>query len=130
MRTATRRPHRKPNPTLTGYNAGRETVTALTHLVVMARPQWEPNLVQLILLDLAPKVRGNDLAIAALRAAANHDLPGPRAIAWRGPHWRDLDSDPPAGPLNPPRCGVCGRREPDCYSIRPGGDDHDFEPPT
>lgn len=123
MPTATRRP-------IAGYEAGREAIDHLTALVVMARPDWDPGLVYVILTDLRTKVTGNDLAIAALRAAANHNLPGPRSIAWRGPHWRDLESDPPTGPLVPPRCGICGRREPECYSVRPGGDDHEFEPPS
>ncbi len=115
-----------PNPS--PYTAGHDTVSSITDLVVQARPSWDPWLVRVILMDLAQKIDGSDLALVAIRAALNTDLPSPKAIAWRGPHWRDLVSEPPAGPLNAPRCGVCGRREPDCWSIRPGDDGHDFEP--
>lgn len=122
MSTATRK------PTSTTYEASRETIDHLVALVVQARPSWDQQLVHVVLSDLARKVAGNDLAIAALRAASNTDLPQPKAIAWRGPHWVGLESDPPAGPLNPPRCGVCGHHEPRCYSVRHGDDDHTFEP--
>lgn len=111
------------------YTAGRETLNHLLHLVHQARPEWDPALVRVVLLDLVPYVHGNDLAIAALRAAADDNLPGPKAIRWRGQHWQGLGSTPPEIKAVE-WCGICGRREPDCYSTRFAGDDHPFEATT
>lgn len=110
------------------YQASPETLDHLAALVHQARPDWEPMLVRVILQSHAHHVDGNDLAIAALRAAANPDLPKPASIGWRGPHWRGLDTMPPnVAPSR--RCNVCGKTEPDCYTQRPGrDDDHAFEP--
>lgn len=102
-------------------------VDAIVTLVMAERPDWEEALTRYILLDLARRVDGLDLARAALAAAANPDLPGPKSIGWRGPHWRGLNSCPPelAAPLI---CQICGRPEPECWGVRFGADDHDFEP--
>lgn len=109
------------------YQASPETLDHLAALVHQARPDWDEPLVRLILQGHAHQVDGNDLAIAALRAAANPALPKPASIGWRGPHWRDLDTVPPEAAL-PKRCSVCGKTEPRCYTERPGiDDDHAFE---
>lgn len=111
------------------YLAGNDTIEHLTQLVWAERPEWDATVLRIVLTDLSMqgRVNGNDLAIAALRAASNRDLPSPKAIGWRGPHWRDLDTVPPSMTA-PVRCDVCGRPEPDCYGVRPGPDDHQFVP--
>lgn len=109
------------------YHASTETLDHIAALVNQARPDWDAMLVRVILQGHAHQVDGNDLAIAALRAAANLDLPRPAAIGWRGPHWRDLATVPPEAE-RPKRCNVCGKTEPRCYTERPGrDDDHAFE---
>lgn len=113
---------------MTTYNAGPDTIERIAYLVHAARPDWDSQLVKVVLFAHWAQVDGNDLAIAALRAAANPDLPGPKAIGWRGPHWDGLDTKP-VKIRDPQRCDVCGKPEPDCYSQRPGiDDDHVFEP--
>lgn len=110
------------------YNLGPEAIEHLAYLVNAERPDWDVYLVRAILTSHALQVNGTDLSIAALRAARNRDLPGPKAIGWRGPHWDGLATKP-ATMLAPERCNVCGKREPDCWSQRPGrDDDHVFEP--
>lgn len=109
------------------YNAGPETTGHIAALVYAARPDWDTWLVRAVLLSHAMHVDGSDLAIAALRAALNPDLPGPKAIGWRGPHWDGLGTRPPEI-ADPERCATCGKIEPQCWSRRPGADDdHVFE---
>jgi hypothetical protein len=108
------------------YNAGTDTVSHISALVCAARPDWDEWLVRAVLMSHAMQVDGNDLAIAALRAARNPDLPGPKAIGWRGPHWDGLTTKPPTI-ADPARCASCGKTEPFCYSRRVGDDDHVFE---
>lgn len=109
------------------YEATRQTVEAITHLVLMARPGWVPNAwqVRAVLGDLAHRVDGSDLALAAIRAAKDLGITTPRAILFRGPHWRDL-ATAPAEVTGGPRCSVCGKVESRCVSERPGPDDHEF----
>lgn len=107
------------------YNAGPETVEHIAYLVHAERPEWDVYLVRGVLLGHAMQVDGTDLALAAIRAARNHDLPGPKAIGWRGKHWDGLGSKPPEI-SDPARCTTCGKTEPRCWDQRPGDDDHDF----
>lgn len=109
------------------YTAGHENVRHIAALVCEARPQWDPGLVQVVLLSHVGQVDGSDLAVAAIRAACNPDLPTPKAIGWRGPHWDGLATTPPHVTTGP-RCSVCGKVEPRCYGERPGPDDHAFDP--
>lgn len=111
------------------YGATLDTLDHIAALVYQQRPGWDPGLVKIVLRDLAPTVDGSDLAVAAIRAAMNDDLPGPKSIAWRGPHWRDLRTLPP-DVKRKEWCAVCGRPENVCYSARHGDDDHAFEPTT
>lgn len=109
-----------------GYTATTETIDHIAALVEQQRPEWEPALVKIILRSHVSHVDGTDLAVAALRAATNLNLPSPKAIGWRGPHWDGLATKPPE--ITDLRwCSVCGRREPDCYAVRHAGDDHTFE---
>lgn len=110
------------------YAATTDAIEHIAALVVQQRPEWDAALVKIILHSHAGQVDGNDLAIAALRAAGNPDLPTPKAIGWRGRHWDGLGTVPPdVAPAE--RCFVCGKREPECWSSRPGrDDDHVFEP--
>lgn len=110
-----------------GYTATDPVISSIADLVWQERPEWDRPLVGIILRDLARYVDGSDLAIAALRAAQNRAVPEPRAIAWRGPHWRDLNSLPPEAKAQA-RCSVCGKVESRCLTERPGPDDHRFEP--
>lgn len=110
-----------------GYTATTDTLDHITAMVAQERPEWEPGLVKYILQSHAGQVTGSDLAIAALRAAQNRNLPSPKAIGWRGPHWDGLATKP-ADQVSPEWCGICGRREPECYSVRGPDDDHVFEP--
>lgn len=109
------------------YTASTETCDRIAALVEQQRPEWDRQLVKVILLQHAPLVDGTDLAIAALRASLDLNLPGPKSIGWRGPHWHGLTTCPPEA-AKPKRCGVCGRHEPQCYAVRFGDDDHVFEP--
>lgn len=110
-----------------GYTAQAEQIAAIADLVYAERPEWEPSLVRIVLMAHAGQVDGTDLAVAALRCAQNRDYPTPKAIGWRGPHWRGLDTMPvTAAPRT--RCRICGRTEAECYAVRPGPDDHPFSP--
>lgn len=109
-----------------GYTARPETLDHLVALIHEQRPNWDQGLTRLILLDLARRVDGTDLAIAALRAACAENLPSPKAIGWRGPHWDGLT--PPPEIRHRARCNICGKTEPRCWGERPGPDDHTFEP--
>jgi hypothetical protein len=111
-----------------GYTATRDELEHIAALVHQERPQWDSTVVMLVLTAHVGQVDGTDLAIAALRCAKNSDYPTPKAIGWRGPHWRGLDTVPPAAQFRP-RCKICSRTEPECYAVRPGkGDDHTFTP--
>lgn len=111
-----------------GYTARQAELSAIADLVFQERPEWDRNLIFVVLTSHVALVDGTDLAIAALRCAQNRDYPTPKAIGWRGPHWRGLDTMP-IEVRAPDRCKTCGRTEPDCYAVRPGqGDDHTFEP--
>lgn len=114
--------------TVTAYHATADTISHLVALVAQARPDWDSGLVRIVLHSHADQVTGNDLAVAALRCAANPDMPTPKAIGWRGPHWDGLATMPvEVAPRE--RCSVCGKTEPRCYSVRPGlDDDHVFDP--
>jgi hypothetical protein len=109
------------------YQASPETLTQVAALVVQERPEWDAALVRIILASHAAQVAGTDLAIAALRAAQDRNLPTPKAIGWRGPHWHGLETAP-VEVTGGPRCTTCGKIEPRCWSERPGrDDDHQFE---
>lgn len=127
-RTKTRRAPSTSPPALTHFTAGLDTVEHIAALVATIRPSWDPGLVKVVLHSHAQVVNGADLAIAALRCAADERMPYPKSIGWRGPHWDGLETMPlDIAPQQ--RCGVCGKVEPRCYSDRPGlDDDHAFEP--
>ena len=110
------------------YEASLDTLHAIARLVHEERPDWDAQQVLVILLSHQRTVTGTDLAIAALRAASNHDLRDPRTIGWRGPHWDGLTSAPPEVQAGP-RCSVCQKIERRCVMERPGkDDDHAFSP--
>lgn len=109
------------------YTATPETIEHIVLLVEHARPEWEPALVRIILNNLASQVDGSALAVAAIRAANDPDMPSPKAIGWRGKHWEGLWSAPPEV-QGGPRCDVCEKTEARCYGERPGPDDHVFTP--
>lgn len=113
-----------------GYRAGEQTLAHIAALVCAERPHWEEGLVKTILRAHAANVSGTDLAIASLRLALDDTIHTPKAIGWRGAHWRGLSSTPPSATLGP-RCRTCGKREADCLTQRPrtaDPDDHPFEP--
>lgn len=118
---------RKPT-NITRHEMTLETVNHLVALIEQVRPDWDPSLVRVILLNHRTSVDAADLAIAAIRAARNVDIPTPKSIGWRGPHWDGAVTLPPAiAPRE--KCSVCGLTEERCYSIRPGrDDDHAFTP--
>lgn len=106
------------------------TSTTISHLVALiyeVRPDWESVVVRAVLNAHADQVRLSDLSVAAIRCAADPTVVSPKVIGWRGPHWRGLQTKPGI-PSDPgPKCGVCGKPEPRCWSERPGPDDHQFE---
>lgn len=113
------------------YAPSHETTDHLIALALQERPDWDRGLLRLVLDDLVAKqVTGTDLAIVTLRLAADPRSLPPKAIGWRGPHWRDLDSTPPE--VQPSaRCQTCGKPEPRCLTERPGlDDDHAYDPPV
>lgn len=110
------------------YQATTDTIDHIAALVFQVRPGWDPSLVRVVLHSHTAHVDGNDLAIAALRAAHDPNLPTPKAIGWRGPHWRDLDTKPPEV-TDSVWCGICRKPEHRCVTERVGvDDDHAFEP--
>lgn len=114
-------------PTITQANADHEVIAHITAVVVAVRPDWPAHLVAEVLRSHAHQVHAADLAVAAVRAAANPDFHTPKTIGWRGPHW-DGARTMPADIAPRARCGVCGKREPQCVTQRPGrDDDHVFE---
>lgn len=127
-RNRTRQHPRISPPALTHFTAGLDTIDHIAALVTAIRPSWEPGLVKLVLHSHTSIVNGADLAIAALRCAADESMPYPKSIGWRGRHWDGLETMPlDVAPLD--RCDVCGKVEPRCYSERIGiDDDHAFEP--
>jgi hypothetical protein len=110
------------------YTASPDTIAHIAALVEQSRPQWDKLTVRVVLQSHAHEVDGNDLAIAALRCAADPKMPSPKFIGFRGPHWQGLGTTPPeAAPR--PICSVCRKPEHRCYSERKGiDDDHAFEP--
>jgi hypothetical protein len=127
-RTRTKQTPRTSPPARTHFTAGMETVDHIAALVAEIRPSWDPHLVKLVLHSHTSMVNGADLAIAALRCAADESMPYPKSIGWRGPHWSGLETMP-ADVAPPEQCDVCGKVEPRCYSERIGiDDDHAFEP--
>lgn len=123
MPTRSHRTSDKPTP----YQAGPESLAHLSALVYQARPSWDAGLVRIVLADLARRVDGSDLAVAAIRAACDPSIATPRAIGFRGRHWDDLGTAP-EGTKGGPRCRTCGLVESRCV-VRPGADDdHDFDP--
>ena len=128
MTTRTRPRPRTSPPALTHFTASSATIGHIVELVTAIRPSWDPGLVRVVLHSHADAVNGADLAIAALRCAADESMPYPKSIGWRGSHWDGLATMPlDVAPLE--RCDVCGKTEPRCYSERVGiDDDHAFEP--
>jgi hypothetical protein len=111
------------------YRMGEETAAHVAALVTIERPEWEPALVKIVLLSHAHAFDGSDLAVAAIRCAQDPASPAPKAIAWNGPHWRGLKTQP-TPPMQRVLCKVCGKPEPVCVYNRPGiDDDHAFEGP-
>lgn len=127
MDAVTTKAARKPT-NITRHELSLESVNHLVALVEQVRPDWDPTLVRIVLLNHRTSVDAADLAIAAVRAARNLDLPTPKAIGWRGPHWDGAITLPPEiAPRE--RCSTCGLAEERCYSQRPGiDDDHRFVP--
>lgn len=115
--------------TIDRHAASVDDVGHIAALVANIRPDWDPGLVRVVLLSHRDQVDGADLAVAAIRAARNLNFRTPKSIGWRGPHWRDLDTQPIAVARDTRRCGICGKTEPRCYSERVGPDDHEFEEP-
>lgn len=110
------------------YVMGEETAAHVAALVTIERPEWDAALVKIVLLSHAHAFDGSDLAIAAIRCAQDPQSPAPKAIAWNGPHWRGLRTQPTPHP-DRERCGICGKPQPVCVYNRPGkDDDHQFEP--
>lgn len=99
----------------------------LAALVYSLRTDWEEWLIKQVLNAHRDRVALADLAEAAVRCARDSQLHTPKAITFRGAHWRGLETAPPE--VNGgPRCTVCGKIESRCLTERPGPDDHDFEP--
>lgn len=104
-----------------------EDVDHLSALVSSIRPDWQAWLVRQVLAAHRDRVDLADLSEAAVRCARDSQLSTPKAITFRGAHWRGLDTAPPEI-TGGPRCDTCGKREPQCLTERPGPDDHPFEP--
>lgn len=110
------------------WTATRESLEHVAALIHQTRPEWDEYLVMVVLGDLAPRVDGTDLAIAALRCAQDTTMLTPKAIGW-GRHWRGLDTEPPAVTASAQRCDVCGKTEARCLGERIGvDDDHAYDP--
>ena len=106
-----------------------EDLEALATLVYSLRPRmdWERWLIRQVLATHRHTIDLADLAEAAVRCARDSQLSTPKAIIFRGKHWRDLDTAPPHV-TGGPRCTTCGKVEARCLTERPGPDDHPFEP--
>jgi len=109
------------------YTASTETVDHLVALVHEARPDWDSNVVRVVLLSHRDQVDGTDLAVAALRAARDASLHTPKVIGWRGKHWDGLDTQP-IDARAWTWCAICMKPEPRCVMERFGDDDHEHEP--
>lgn len=108
------------------YTASAEVIDHIVGLIQQERPQWDASLVRVVLHSHASQVDGTDLAIAALRCAKDEKMPSPKAIGWRGPHWRDLATKP-AEVKEQQWCGICTKPESRCRTERLADDDHEFE---
>lgn len=103
-------------------------VELLAGLICGYRPSWDPALVKYILNDCR-EVDSADLAIAAIRYAADSRYDTPKGIKWKGPHWRDLNTTPLTVTISNQRCTTCGKPEQKCITERPGrDDDHRYSP--
>lgn len=105
-----------------------QDIENLSALVYSIRPDWERWLIRQVLAAHRTRVAVADLAEAAVRCARDSQLSTPKAITFRGKHWHGLDTAPPEI-TGGPRCDVCGKREAQCLTVRPGPDDHPFTPP-
>lgn len=110
------------------HTATDEDIEHLASLVYSIRPKmdWERWLIRQVLTAHRDRVDVADLAEAAVRCARDSQLSTPKAITFRGPHWRGLDTAPPEI-TGGPRCTTCGKIEARCLTERPGPDDHPFE---
>lgn len=114
--------------TNTQHRATDHELDLIADLVCRFRPGWDRPLVRYILNDCT-EVAAPDLAVAAIRYAADPRFDTPKGIKWRGPHWRDLDTQPVEVTIATQKCDTCGRPEHLCVTVRPGrDDDHVFAP--
>lgn len=113
---------------LTKINLSPTVCQEIAELVSLFRPDWPAHIVRSVL-ESHPHAEALPVAIAALRAAANPDLPHPRSIMWKGKHWQGIEGTLPAAVRPLERCEVCGKTEELCYTA-PGRaqDDHPFTP--
>ncbi len=110
------------------HRATTQDLASIVQLVSEMRPDWDSNLISLVLIAHRDQVDAADLAVAAIRAAQDPEHRTPKVIGWRGHHWDGARTKPPRI-RDLEICGVCGKPEDRCYSERPGhDDDHDFEP--
>lgn len=104
-----------------------QDIDNLSALVSSIRPDWQQWLVRQVIAAHRERVDLADLSEAAVRCARDSQLDTPKAITFRGAHWRGLDTAP-AEITGGPRCTTCGKIEARCLTERPGPDDHPFEP--
>lgn len=105
-----------------------DAVEKVTDLVMELRPEWDEYVVRAMARDLSQRLPLDSWVPAVIRGAATPDLPQPRAILWRGPHWDHTKQRPPEVQERD-RCDVCGKVESRCVMARPGvDDDHPFTP--
>lgn len=106
-----------------------QDIDNLSALVYSIRPRgdWEQWLIRQVLLAHRSRVELADLAEAAVRCARDSQISTPKAITFRGKHWRGLETAPPEI-TGGPRCTTCGKIEARCLTERPGPDDHPFTP--
>ncbi len=106
-----------------------EDIENLSALVYSIRPamDWERWLIRQVLAAHRSTIDLADLAEAAVRCARDSQISTPKAIIFRGRHWRDL-ATAPAAITGGPRCTTCGKIEGRCLTERPGPDNHEFEP--
>jgi hypothetical protein len=114
--------------TSTAHRATDRELAHIADLICGYRPGWDPNLVAYILRDASRDVASSDLAVAAIRYAADPKYDTPKGIKWKGPHWRDLATRPVDVQISEQRCDTCGKPESRCITERPGPDDHPFTP--